>query len=85
MAHCRGGDAAVLRLTARGRAEIARRRHDDNSGVDSAARGARHSFDMLGEAARTAADAEKYFAAYLSAIEAVGDATVASSRLLKNS
>jgi RHH-type proline utilization regulon transcriptional repressor/proline dehydrogenase/delta 1-pyrroline-5-carboxylate dehydrogenase len=44
---------------------------------ESAARGARHSFDMLGEAARTAA--EKYFAAYLSAIEAVGGAAGAST------
>jgi RHH-type proline utilization regulon transcriptional repressor/proline dehydrogenase/delta 1-pyrroline-5-carboxylate dehydrogenase len=30
------------------------------------------SFDMLGEAARTADDAERYFAAYLDAVEAVG-------------
>ncbi len=32
----------------------------------------RYSFDMLGEGARTAADAEKYFAAYAGAIEAIG-------------
>src|SRR5579872_1605782 len=32
----------------------------------------RYSFDMLGEAARTAADAEKYFAAYAGAIAAIG-------------
>ncbi len=32
----------------------------------------RYSFDMLGEAARTAADAEKHFAAYAGAIEAIG-------------
>src|SRR6266508_1090190 len=32
----------------------------------------RHSFDMLGEGARTAADAERYFQAYASAIEAIG-------------
>jgi RHH-type proline utilization regulon transcriptional repressor/proline dehydrogenase/delta 1-pyrroline-5-carboxylate dehydrogenase len=32
----------------------------------------RYSFDMLGEGARTAADAERYFAAYASAIEAIG-------------
>src|SRR5262249_8820560 len=31
----------------------------------------RYSFDMLGEAARTAADAERYFAAYASAIDAI--------------
>ncbi len=32
----------------------------------------RYSFDMLGEGARTAADAERYFNSYLSAIEAIG-------------
>ena len=32
----------------------------------------RYSFDMLGEGARTAADAERYFAAYAAAIEAIG-------------
>ena len=32
----------------------------------------RYSFDMLGEGARTAADAEKYFAAYAGAITAIG-------------
>ena len=32
----------------------------------------RYSFDMLGEGARTAADAERYFAAYAGAIEAIG-------------
>jgi RHH-type proline utilization regulon transcriptional repressor/proline dehydrogenase/delta 1-pyrroline-5-carboxylate dehydrogenase len=32
----------------------------------------RHSFDMLGEGARTAADAARYFSAYASAIEAIG-------------
>ncbi len=34
----------------------------------------RHSFDMLGEAARTAADAERYFQAYAGAIGAIGAA-----------
>src|SRR5665213_3066851 len=34
----------------------------------------RYSFDMLGEGARTAADAERYFNAYASAIEAIGHA-----------
>jgi RHH-type proline utilization regulon transcriptional repressor/proline dehydrogenase/delta 1-pyrroline-5-carboxylate dehydrogenase len=38
----------------------------------AAAHGFRHSFDMLGEGARTAADAARYFAAYANAIEAVG-------------
>ncbi len=32
----------------------------------------RYSFDMLGEGARTAADAERYFQAYADAIEAIG-------------
>src|SRR5258707_3559713 len=31
----------------------------------------RHSYDMLGEAAFTGADAERYFAAYASAIDAI--------------
>ena len=33
-----------------------------------------HSFDMLGEAARTAADAERHFDAYAQAIQAIGRA-----------
>src|ERR1700683_3912391 len=33
----------------------------------------RYSFDMLGEGARTAADAEKYFHAYAGAIAAIGE------------
>ncbi|MBF0394123.1 MAG: bifunctional proline dehydrogenase/L-glutamate gamma-semialdehyde dehydrogenase PutA, partial [Alphaproteobacteria bacterium] len=37
-------------------------------------RGWRHSFDMLGEAARTARDADRYMAAYANAIRAVGRA-----------
>lgn len=51
--------------------------------IDDALNRARHegmlcSFDMLGEGARTAADAEKYFTIYANAIEAVGrDATSA--------
>jgi RHH-type proline utilization regulon transcriptional repressor/proline dehydrogenase/delta 1-pyrroline-5-carboxylate dehydrogenase len=36
------------------------------------AKGYRHSFDMLGEAARCAADADAYFEAYRAAIEAIG-------------
>src|SRR5215212_6340332 len=35
-------------------------------------RESRYSFDMLGEAARTAADAERYFGAYANAIGAIG-------------
>ena len=37
-----------------------------------AAQPARYSFDMLGEGARTAADAERYSKSYASAIEAIG-------------
>ena len=40
----------------------------------SEARGYRHSFDMLGEGARTAADAKRYWQAYADAIEAIGKA-----------
>jgi RHH-type proline utilization regulon transcriptional repressor/proline dehydrogenase/delta 1-pyrroline-5-carboxylate dehydrogenase len=39
----------------------------------------RYSFDMLGEGARTAADAERYFDAYAEAIAAIGAAAGASS------
>jgi len=35
-------------------------------------RGARHSYDMLGEGARTAADAEYYLASYAEALAAIG-------------
>jgi len=42
--------------------------------------GPRYSFDMLGEGARTAADAERYFNAYALAIEAIGQ--VAGNRAL---
>ncbi|HEY4164370.1 MAG TPA: bifunctional proline dehydrogenase/L-glutamate gamma-semialdehyde dehydrogenase PutA, partial [Dongiaceae bacterium] len=38
------------------------------------ARGYRHSYDMLGEAARTAGDAQRYFEAYDKAIAAIGKA-----------
>ena len=37
-------------------------------------RGYRYSYDMLGEGARTAADAERYLAAYADAIDAIGRA-----------
>lgn len=39
-----------------------------------AGKGYRHSYDMLGEGARTAADATRYFADYAKAIEAIGKA-----------
>ena len=38
------------------------------------AEGYRHSYDMLGEAAHTAADAARYLAAYQDAIAAIGAA-----------
>ena len=39
------------------------------------AKGFRYSYDMLGEAAMTAADAERYHRAYMTAIEAIGAAS----------
>jgi len=41
------------------------------------ARGYRHSFDMLGEGARTEQDARRYFDSYARAIEAIGKAQAA--------
>jgi RHH-type proline utilization regulon transcriptional repressor/proline dehydrogenase/delta 1-pyrroline-5-carboxylate dehydrogenase len=38
-------------------------------------RGYRYSYDMLGEAARTMKDAERYFASYVNAIAAIGKAS----------
>jgi RHH-type proline utilization regulon transcriptional repressor/proline dehydrogenase/delta 1-pyrroline-5-carboxylate dehydrogenase len=42
-------------------------------------REARYSFDMLGEGARTAEDAERYFEAYAAAIQAIGRSADASA------
>jgi len=42
---------------------------------DNEARGYTHSFDMLGEAALTAADAERYYLSYEQAIHAIGQAS----------
>jgi len=49
-------------------------------------RGYRHSFDMLGEGARTAEDAKRYFQSYAMAIEAIGAhmAKHGKSQLLPN-
>ena len=44
-----------------------------------AAQHRRYSFDMLGEGARTAEDAERYFNSYASAIEAIGRAADGTS------
>ena len=41
---------------------------------DDVAKGYRHSFDMLGEAAQTMADADRYLEAYATAIDAIGAA-----------
>ncbi len=46
------------------------------------AKGYRHSFDMLGEAARTMADADRYYEAYTSAIAAVGAANAGRGPVL---
>lgn len=42
-------------------------------------KGCSYSFDMLGESALTATDAKKYFNAYMSAIESVGDKSLNQS------
>src|SRR5690606_34387114 len=47
-------------------------------GLAREARGFRHSYDMLGEAAMTAADAERYRQAYEQAIHAIGQGSSAS-------
>ncbi len=47
-------------------------------GADSEARGIRHSYDMLGEAAQTMADADRYFASYSHALTHL--ATTATAR-----
>src|SRR5438105_6305656 len=46
---------------------------------DAERQGYRHSFDMLGEAARTMADADRYRAAYEAAIAAIGRAAAGRS------
>ena len=43
--------------------------------------GYRYSYDMLGEAALTAADAERYFKSYMQAIEAIGKSSVAAGNV----
>ncbi|MGE4373931.1 MAG: bifunctional proline dehydrogenase/L-glutamate gamma-semialdehyde dehydrogenase PutA [Xanthobacter sp.] len=43
-------------------------------GLEKEQKGYRYSFDMLGEAARTEADAQAYFKSYSQAIEAIGKA-----------
>ncbi len=70
----RGGITQAMRILGRqfviGRTieeALARARDDEK-------RGYRHSYDMLGEAALTAADAKHYFDAYLRAIAAIGEA-----------
>ena len=40
--------------------------------VETEAKGYTYSYDMLGEGARTMADADRYFDAYMTAIDAIG-------------
>jgi RHH-type proline utilization regulon transcriptional repressor/proline dehydrogenase/delta 1-pyrroline-5-carboxylate dehydrogenase len=54
------------------RARAHDRSHHDRSHHNRAHGEWRYSFDMLGEGARTADDAERYFEAYAGAIEAIG-------------
>ncbi|MFA5679454.1 MAG: bifunctional proline dehydrogenase/L-glutamate gamma-semialdehyde dehydrogenase PutA [Pseudomonas sp.] len=49
-----------------------------NNGKPLFKQGYTYSFDMLGEAARTRGDAQRYFAAYLDAIERVGEASAST-------
>jgi RHH-type proline utilization regulon transcriptional repressor/proline dehydrogenase/delta 1-pyrroline-5-carboxylate dehydrogenase len=46
-----------------------------DNGREAEKTGYRHSYDMLGEGARTAEDARRYFAAYEMAIDAIGKAS----------
>ncbi|MEL6858348.1 MAG: L-glutamate gamma-semialdehyde dehydrogenase, partial [Pseudomonadota bacterium] len=50
-------------------------------GQNAAATGTTHSYDMLGEAAHTQADADRYFAAYEDALEALAKSPAASGDL----
>jgi RHH-type proline utilization regulon transcriptional repressor/proline dehydrogenase/delta 1-pyrroline-5-carboxylate dehydrogenase len=52
------------------------------NGLSNEARGYRYSYDMLGEAALTEADAKKYYASYETAIHAIGKAS--NGRGIKN-
>jgi RHH-type proline utilization regulon transcriptional repressor/proline dehydrogenase/delta 1-pyrroline-5-carboxylate dehydrogenase len=52
----------------------------DRAGEGDGAR-YRYSFDMLGEAALSSADADRYFAAYLAAIDSLGKAAVGAREL----
>ena len=51
--------------------------------LQTEAKGYRYSYDMLGEGARTMADADRYFASYITAIDAIG--TAAKNRGPENS
>ena len=72
---------AVVALNAM---DQARREFEILEGIDEAikrskaleARGFRYSYDMLGEAALTVADADRYFQAYLHAIKALAEQAV---------
>ncbi len=47
--------------------------------IDTEAKGYTYSYDMLGEGARTMADADRYFDSYMSAIDAIGIAANANT------
>lgn len=51
--------------------------------AEGEARGVRYSYDMLGEGARTAADAARYFDAYMHAINAAGAANTTAGISIK--
>jgi RHH-type proline utilization regulon transcriptional repressor/proline dehydrogenase/delta 1-pyrroline-5-carboxylate dehydrogenase len=55
-----------------GRQFVMGRTIEEALGLAREAENDRHSYDMLGEAARTMADAERYFEAYANAIAAIG-------------
>ena len=67
----KGVDLAMRML---GRQFVSGRTIDEalHNSMDSEARGYRHSYDMLGEAALTKEDARTYYAAYQTAIHAIG-------------
>ena len=52
--------------------------------VSNCEKGYTHSYDMLGEGARTSTDAEKYFQSYVSAIRAIGQAKVNADKAMIN-
>ncbi len=74
----RAGDPPRRRHAMRMMGEQFGDRRDDRRGLEArpaaGGRGFRYSYDMLGEAATTAADARRYYADYEAAIHAIGKA-----------